>query len=400
MADWTAYRVVDAQHDEALAKIAKINKRQRKLGLPEIELEFRGEHEFILDPDGIRVIEYRTIYMRADVPTVADYEIIGIIHPSSAGEGNIVQRIPGAVGDLTDYYNVPFTCDHCGWLRRRNDTFIVRQRQTGERKQVGSTCMKDFLNGTDPHSVMKMAEVLVDLDDFLSKPRKREEYGKIADDPKERTVSLLGFLAMVAKDIRETGRWISSKEAYRDGGQSTAYRAWWSLWDKEEVASIIAEDWAAAQGVIDWGRANLSADSPNEYIHNLAVIVSGDHCSYREAGIVGSIYRAREREQAANAKKKEAKNEFLGRVGERITRTVVVDEVRYLPSHFTKILTKMTDAETEAAVTWFSSGTELEEGGTYRITGTIKQNKDWKGKKETIITRCKVEEWIAVQEQA
>lgn len=395
MADWVPYRVVDVQHDEAVSKIEKINRRLAKQGLPEIELEWRGETEYVMDPDNqTRVIEYRIIYMRADLPAVADWDIVGVLHPSSEGHGNIVSRIPGASADLTPYYNAGFTCDHCGYLRRRNDTFLIEHTTTGEMKQVGSTCMKDFIKVADPHAVMKMAEILVDLDDFLKKPVKRGDYGKIADDPKEWTVTLLGFLAMCAKDIRERGRWIGAKEAWETGVASTGRAAWSALGDKSEVEELTREDINSAKDIIDWGRAKLDADSPNEYIHNLAVIVAGDYCSYREAGIVASIYRAKQRAEQDAAKKKVAsKSNHVGTIGDRITRAVVVDTISSYHGHYGEVqIVKMRTLESQDKLVWWATNPKgLAEGDKVVITGRVKDHRSFNGQKETVITRCKVD---------
>jgi hypothetical protein len=45
------------------------------------------------------------------------------------------------------------------------------------------------------------------------------------------------------------------------------------------------------------------------------------------------------------------------------------------------------------AFSWFSTNNvDLEEGGTYKLKATIKDHKEWNGRKETILTRAKVME--------
>ena len=396
MGEWTSYRVVDVQHDQALAKIEKLNKRWAKLGLPQIETEFRGEREFIIDPDAShRVIEYRTIYMRVpELPAIDGWQIVGTIHPSSSGEGNIVRRIPGAIADLTAYYNVPFMCDHCGYLRRRNDTFVVQNTETAEMKQVGSTCMGDFLRGgSDPHAIMKMAEELVDIVEFVAKPRPRKEYGKIADDTIH-TVPLDFFLAMVNRKIREY-RWVSKKEAWESRGRkvATATAAWDAMRSQVEIDSIAPADFGAAREIIDWARATLSADDESEYIHNLAVITTGDFCSYRESGLVASIWAARRNHEkrAKAAPKKEDATGYVGKPKERLQPiTMKVTAIKDISGQFTKIIHKMEDGDGNHYA-WFASvDPDLEIGKEYEIVGTVKDHREFRGEKETILTRCKV----------
>lgn len=47
--------------------------------------------------------------------------------------------------ELLELNSCPPNCDHCELPRRRNQTFILEQQETGEVKQVGSTCIDDFL---------------------------------------------------------------------------------------------------------------------------------------------------------------------------------------------------------------------------------------------------------------
>ena len=39
---------------------------------------------------------------------------------------------------------------------------------------------------------------------------------------------------------------------------------------------------------------------------------------------------------------------------------------------------------------WFSSGTSLEVGAQITIKGTVKEHRQYEGKKQTVLTRCKV----------
>jgi hypothetical protein len=47
------------------------------------------------------------------------------------------------------------------------------------------------------------------------------------------------------------------------------------------------------------------------------------------------------------------------------------------------------------SLTWFASSTQLKEGAHYNLKGTVKAHEVYRGEKQTLLTRCKVEELAA-----
>ena len=84
-------------------------------------------------------------------------------------------------------------------------------------------------------------------------------------------------------------------------------------------------------------------------------------------------------------------SEYQGSVGERIDRTLTVakaivnDTGYYGPSTFYLFLD-----EAGNEYCWTTAAKQLEVGEIYEVRGTIKQLSMYKGKKQTILTRCKV----------
>lgn len=53
-------------------------------------------------------------------------------------------------------------CDHCGYNRKRNIAYIIEK--DGERKIVGSACVKDFFGGLDPAAVAAFFETFKNIE--------------------------------------------------------------------------------------------------------------------------------------------------------------------------------------------------------------------------------------------
>ena len=81
---------------------------------------------------------------------------------------------------------------------------------------------------------------------------------------------------------------------------------------------------------------------------------------------------------------------WQGEVGDRITRTLTVTKITeleggyYGPSTFYLF----TDGENEYC--WTTAAKKLELGKTYEVVGTIKALQKYKGKEQTVLTRCRV----------
>ena len=84
-------------------------------------------------------------------------------------------------------------------------------------------------------------------------------------------------------------------------------------------------------------------------------------------------------------------SKWQGEVGDRIDRTLTVTKVTpladgyYGPSTF--FLFK---DEYDNEYCWTTGSKSLDLGATYEVRGTIKQLSVYKGKKQTVLTRCRV----------
>ena len=128
----------------------------------------------------------------------------------------IVSTVPGETyGQEPDRAH----CDHCGVRRDRNTVYCV-QHDNGSRKQVGSTCIADFL-GHSTHNLFWLAstavyEVIGTSDDDFD-----ERWGIRGDE------TLESYLYWVAVLIRLNGYRSGRKVAIDpNGGDSTAWNAW------------------------------------------------------------------------------------------------------------------------------------------------------------------------------
>ena len=217
---------------------------------------------------------------------------------------------------------------------------------------------------------------------------------------------LSSYLPIVAWCVEVQG-WTSRTQA-RDQGRergATADLAWTylgskQLADKAGVAvteahvalAAVAESWA--ESLTD---PQVDAER-GDYLHNLRAVARTGLVSYRTAGIAASMVTAYQRAVGAERKRAERAarpvSEYVGTVGKRETFAAKLDFVTGYDTAYgyTTVLKFVT--ESGAVLTWKASSTDLgrgDVGKSYVVTGTIKKHEEYKGQKQTILQRCRVE---------
>lgn len=88
-------------------------------------------------------------------------------------------------------------------------------------------------------------------------------------------------------------------------------------------------------------------------------------------------------------------SEYIGSVGEKLDLVAVFEREYSYETHYTyygeTVHINKFKAGKDTLVWKTSSYTDFEEGATYRVRGTIKDHTEYKGDKQTVLTRCKVE---------
>lgn len=91
-------------------------------------------------------------------------------------------------------------------------------------------------------------------------------------------------------------------------------------------------------------------------------------------------------------------SEYIGEVGDTLEREVTSVSVRWYETHFTyrgetHWVYTFRDSD-ENTIVWITTACkeEIEEGKTFKIKGAIKEHREYKGDKQTILKRCTVKE--------
>lgn len=156
------------------------------------------------------------------------------------------------------------------------------------------------------------------------------------------------------------------------------------------------QDYEMAKTALARMEAELEAEGKelSDYEHNLLVVIRSGMVSYKTAGIAASLIPAYTRVLGEEIRRQRAaKSEHVGTVGKRemfldlaLERVIDVD-TQFGTLHIHKFVDKSGNS-----LVWKTNSTRLDEGKSYNVKGTVKEHGDYKGWKQTELSRCKAEE--------
>lgn len=391
-------------------KIAGLNKRAAKVGLPPLTVVERGTEERPVR-QGSKLM--RTWHKLA-VTTVADiklngWKLLGVLGYLPGSDAPIIREVPGETVPES-YRTGDRSCAYCGKARERRETFIV-QHENGETKRIGRNCLRDFL-GVDPKQMLSSSEWLASLSSLGD-----DDYS--GGGSRQPTTFEPSFVMPIAiRVIDKKGYW--SKSAIEtiamnrpDGGklpvatanEVTTYIAALNGWLPkvpvninqevlDEFGDVTDEDVRKGTAVLDWAKG-MTGNST--YAYNLRTAASAQQITGRELALLVSAYGAWKKattDDVAKEKAVKVPSEFMGTEGQK---GLVVDQATVL---FTRTLngeygptTLITFKTPEGnLLKWFASGAlenDFPVGGTFALRGTVKKHETYNGDKQTVLTRVK-----------
>lgn len=338
------------------------------------------------------------VTLHAESPRVAGWEFVAVVEPLEGG--NLVRRVPTAEvaeGELDAWRAVKLSCDHCSAARRRLETFVLREQgETGTRyKQVGRNCLSAFLGGVSPASVMAQIGWPTVVESAGSEGDGSSGGGRAPDvfDP-------VVFLTLVIGVVREDG-WVSRGKARETDSKSTSDTALSMMphvdklnGDREKYRPAEG-DRARAKEVLAWAAA---LDPASDYEGNLNLVAKQPAMSREHAGLLASAVTAHARKLGEDLRRKapvgdSVESRHVGAVGERVQVDLVVERVVTLSSDFGPLhFVAMRDHQGSAFL-WKSGADaafDSAPGDQVRIRGTVKAHSEFRGEKQTELSRCNV----------
>lgn len=398
-----SWRIYAVRVPELCAAIDRLTRRARRTGGDglRVEIDSVERYEWTCSLRVPRTTLHAVVRIVGEVPRLDGHQFVARIEHTAAG--NMIAHAPDAreVELPIALRTAAPTCDHCRANRARKDTFVLRRAIDGALVRVGRNCLGDYLRGADPAEVLSMWRFLGSLRDLLSGAGEGDEFG--GSDGARSYLAVTEYMTAVVASVRHVGWFSRAMIEQRGEGMTTATHADW-LCGREPSNPEVAREWRAmqpteadaieARAVLAFVEATIAAkpiEQRTEYEHNLATAVALSVVTHRTRGIVASAVAAKRRHDAANADRNApttAASEHVGELGKRQTFRLTVRKVQHFDGQYgTTTLLVMSDANGNV-VKWFASGTKNPTiGASLTIVATVKAHGEYRGTKETVVTR-------------
>lgn len=293
-------------------------------------------------------------------------------------------------------------CEHCNTMRSRNKTVVIYNTHTKQFKQVGTTCLREYTGGIDAEAIAAFEEAIKSPEEFLGVSGGSKFFIETKDylSAVVATMSLYGFASKKkAAEINEEARYNNNVK----GVEATCTRAV-HLMTNNEKPNEMSNKWhniykskdteAFVEDALEWIK---SYNEPNDFMENLRVICSGSHIKVSDVGFAACLMDLYKRhlEYEKKSKQKAQENEmyrYYGEVGEKVTLNGKLACVTSYSTQFgVMFIYKM--IYNSAIFVWKTSkylGID-DSGAEVNLVGTIKEHSEFRGVKQNMLVRCKVE---------
>ena len=423
-------------------KLEKLIKKYQKKGA-NLSFEVRGDvieegSLFIQDPISHTEKRVPIKVSCKEVFVDGSYQIngwsfVGVI--DFTNNGNIIRLADDSFSGKipVKYYSTPKICEHCGKIRNRKDAYLIYNEENSEFKQVGSTCLLEYTLGMDANacaSIMSCLDQVKNLgdldfirDDFFGNGYDSTGCGVDALSLKKHAIALVkryGYNKMfqgqgTAADL--STYYFKEKDENWDAKFGSL-----TLASNEEVSEI--DDYAnayldkvkdAMKVAVDTGDSSSYLSLVNTYMYNASLTWLKSYVEYRDFGLISSFVNTflKEVKKAADNSAK-AGSQYQGNVGDRITIKINrVKALYYKPSYsyygsgttvyelldtnnnvYIWSTTDSLDSYFGYNCSWEDDNGNkysfMDKDGAITIKATVKEHKEYKGIKQTVITRGKV----------
>lgn len=444
----TLFKVLHERMEDFTTKVESLNRKAKRYNLPPATWEVVDDHataEVLIgttrDDHGVKQGVYgkrpaRIVKLNAPQLKIAGWTFIAKVEPME-GPRNKVSIIGKNVTLHPKTWTTGMHCEHCAQTRKRNAVYILEDAK-GVHKQVGSNCLADFL-GHDASSAANAAEGVArlfgddgDFDEFATGGAGREY------------VPTDYALQIILQRIDLDGGFISRAQADRDNTMSTSESVTGDLFGKESgmMAARARQNpglVGRAQAVREWAAA-IPDDDTDPFRQNAKSLAMADAVQPREVGLLAGTVASYNRFQEAEARARSPRaNEVFGKPGDKfghpdkkLSKKDRDAGVVQHPPHTAKVTRiahvtgqwgdkqgiELVDEAGRTFMWWASGDTtydnadevhqrfgsdtlrRLHTGDVVKLTGgSIKSHGEYRGTKQTTLTRVSAERHIRPEEE-
>lgn len=394
------YAIYEYFYPDVEKKLNRVAKKCVKHG-NDFTFEVKGEEIREQYNKELDMVEYHK-FILVEVNGTAkidNWECVAVLEIHDVG--NIIRRINTEIEIPERFKNTDNICEHCNSRRQRNNLYVIHNTETDEWKQVGGSCLKLYTGGLNMEYVAAYMDGITELEEFdgivghgkayyhvneiisyaVEMIAKTGYFNAQAMLPTKYLVSILmhNGLCRAVESINK-----EFKDARLD------VRVCEHDFHKENTKDVVEQ-------IIEYYK---NVDDNSEFVHNIKVMLNEEYVLAKNFGFLCYLpegYARHIKNEIEKAKKIETN--YFGEVGKRY-KDKVISDVTLITSWETQwgytYVYKIT-LENGSVLTWKTSNSlYLDRNEEFdKISFTVKEHKEYKGEKQTEVTRCKVDIKVA-----
>ena len=375
-------------------RLKKLNKKAEKLNLEPIKVKILDTVMYEIDDEGTEIPSYKVEIEQEEEIVINGYRFMGKLE-KNVGDTYIYKGEEGVPKEQKKI----IACQHCNTNRKRKFYYVLKNENTGEFINVGKSCLKDFTGHMDAD---RIASFYQDIKMFIEENCEDlyESYCGYGFEPTVYSIDQVIRASIIS--IKERGYYKSDTEdemptkSHVENIMMSAFRKTTKDESKayEESLKIPKED-------IDEMKMIVSNLNPRtDFIENLQLLVKDGFVKETMLGYAVYIPMIVEKEKERKLKeelrkKANSESDYVGEVGEKITREVYYSRFTSFDSFFGNrwVVTYMyifLDMDNNCIVWKTQKAEDFEVGDLIEISGKVKEHSEYKGLKQTFVTRPKI----------
>jgi hypothetical protein len=391
-------------------KLKTVENKCRKYGL-EFTYRMTGNEEFrdVKDSAG-EIHKLRYVEVEADGKAQMNgWEWLASVERTE--KGNLINSARDVEVPTKYYHSDPY-CEHCRKNVWRKYLYLVRNTETGEIKQVGRGCLKDYTHGMSAEMIAFYQSLFTGLEEAEAEIPSGGMgfYGKVEYYDVEEvtrficeTIRLFGYVPKSAEGKLSTAARAGNFYDVSHNRKHMffpCYDRFYEIKAEMEKIGFDANSPAAvkeAKEALAW--IAEQDDSHSSYLHNVKLVCSMGQVRSWHYGILASLIPTWNKSLVREAERKareaaESHSKHVGNVGERLSFDVAKTEVvtSWETDYGTMWLVKFVTTDGDVLMWRASNINALPDDLELvkKVTGTVKDHDEYRGTKQTFVNRCKV----------
>lgn len=386
------FKIVEHNMPKLEELVKKLQNKAKKIGNGNVNYNIVNETFETVDK---MIFKFFTIELTGiETPIINGWEFVATIDHTSLKNTNIINKISTFEGNVpTKYHTANQHCDHCNSDRYRKDTYILFNAENNEYKQVGKSCLRDFLGHKDIEAYASYLELIGE------KIWSNEEDWCYIGSARPKHITVKEWLEMTKEIVNKYG-YVSKQKSEEFLIPSTTNEVENQIFGSQQLkdelerkGQLITDITQKTKDyVVDLINYIKNIDPKNDYESNIKAIANDDVMSLRIRGYATSMVSYYDK---VIGEQKLAKNapvsQFVGNVGDKIQLNLtVIKRIVWETMFGIQKLFIMTD-DNGNIFTWKTSTGNMAEDEKITLKGTIKAHTEYNNNQQTTLTRCKIE---------